>query len=121
MATIMIADDAAALRRMLAQTLSSRHAVIEAVDGGEALEFLRRQRPDVAILDVVMPVLSGLQVCRRLRADPDLRHIGVIVLSANAGEDDAHRAGANCFIAKPFLPSALLAAVDSLVRNRDDA
>jgi CheY-like chemotaxis protein len=97
--------------------LSPRHSVLEAKDGGEALELLHRHRPDVAILDVVMPVLSGLQVCRLLREDPDLRNISVIVLSANATEDDASRAGADRFLAKPFLPSTLLRMIDDLTEN----
>jgi len=115
MTMVLIADDMEAVRRLLRLTLESRHTLLEAEDGGEALALLRRHRPAVAILDVVMPGLSGLQVCRLIREDPDLRAIGVIILSANAAADDARRAGADRFFVKPFLPSALLRAVDDLL------
>jgi CheY-like chemotaxis protein len=118
MATVLVADDIKSLRQLFRLTLNQHHTVIEAEDGGKALELLRRHRPDVAILDVMMPVLSGLQVCRLLRADPDLRNIGVIIISANADDDEGRQAGADRFIVKPFLPSALLTAVDDLVRSR---
>jgi CheY-like chemotaxis protein len=89
MAIVLIADDSASVRLLLQMTLTAHHTVLEAKDGGEAVELLRQHRPDVAILDVVMPVLSGLQVCRLLREDPALRDIRVIMLSANATADDA--------------------------------
>jgi CheY-like chemotaxis protein len=115
---VLIADDIKSLRQLFRLTLNQHHTVIEAEDGAEALDLLRRHQPDVAILDVGMPALSGPQVCRLLRADPALRDIGVIIISANANEDDARQAGADRFIAKPFLPSALLAAVNDLVQSQ---
>lgn len=115
MRTVLIADDQDSVRRLLRMVLGSQYTVIEAKDGGEALALLRKHRPDVAVLDVVMPVLSGLQVCRLLRADPDLCDIGVIIVSANASEDDVRLAGADLSIPKPFLPSVLLRAVDDLM------
>jgi CheY-like chemotaxis protein len=115
MATILIADDQESVRRLLQLTLADRHTVIEAEDGGEALDLLRRYRPDVAVLDVVMPGLNGLQLCRLLRADPDLCGMGIIVVSATASDDDVQQAGADRFLAKPFLPSALLRAIDDLL------
>lgn len=118
MATVLIADDIKAVRQLLRLSLGQHHHVVEAADGGAALEQLRLHRPDVAVLDVDMPVLDGLDVCRRLRADADLRDIGVIILSASVGAADADRAGADRFIDKPFRPSALLAAVNDLVRAR---
>jgi CheY-like chemotaxis protein len=118
MATILIADDSADIRRLVRLTFDGRYALLAAEDGAEALELLRQHRPDVAILDVVMPALSGLQVCRLVRADPDLAAIRVIVISANASAEPAYDAGADRFIAKPFSPSLLLVAVDELVRSR---
>ena len=113
MALILIADDHASVRRLLRLTLSARHTVIEAEDGGEALDLLRAYRPDIAILDVVMPVLNGLQLCRILRRDPSLNDLRIIVLSANASEHEAQQAGADFFLAKPFLPSRLLDLIDT--------
>jgi CheY-like chemotaxis protein len=102
------------VRHLLQLTLAPRHTVIEAEDGDEALALLRQHRPDVAILDVTMSVRDGLEVCRLIRSDPDLRDTAVIVISGNAGEGDALAAGADRFLAKPFLPSVLLRAVEAL-------
>jgi CheY-like chemotaxis protein len=115
MATILIADDRASVRRLLHFTLAGRHTVLEAEDGGEALELLRWHRPEVAILDVVMPVLDGLHLCRLLREDPNLGDLRIILLSANASEDTASQAGADRFLAKPFRPRDLLQAIDDLL------
>jgi CheY-like chemotaxis protein len=67
-----------------------------------------------AILDIVMPGRDGFEVCRAVRADPDVRDMPLILISGNATEAEARAAGANAFLAKPFLPSALLAIVDAL-------
>jgi CheY-like chemotaxis protein len=108
-ARVLIADDISYVRLLLAATLESRgHTVLEATNGDQALEMLIEHRPDVAILDVVMPGLDGLEVCRAVRAHPTLQSLPVILLSANANDEDARQAGADRFIAKPFLPSALL-------------
>jgi CheY-like chemotaxis protein len=114
MSTVLIADDHPSIRRLLRMTLDQCHTLIEAKDGVEALELLRRHRPAVAVLDVTMPGLTGLQVCRLIRADPDLRHTAIITISANANADAALQAGADRFIATPFRPTVLLDAVDHL-------
>ena len=112
MARVLIADDEAGLRLLLRRALGGAgHDVVEAVDGDEAATLLPLHRPDVAILDVTMPGRSGLDVCRLIRADPGLRHIGVIVASASVTEEIALAAGADVFLPKPFSPRALLAAV----------
>jgi CheY-like chemotaxis protein len=114
-ATLLIADDDAHVRRLVHATLrGGGHDVLEAADGDAALAALRAHRPAVAVLDVQMPGRSGLDVCRSVRADPELRDIGVVIVSANAAADDAARAGADAFVPKPFSPLRLLAAVDEL-------
>jgi CheY-like chemotaxis protein len=115
MASVLIAEDRESLRRLLGLTLADWHTVLEAADGGEALELLRQHRPDVAILDVVMPMLNGFQLCRLLREDPDLSDLRIIILFANASECASRQAGADRFLAKPFLPSVLLRTVDDLL------
>jgi CheY-like chemotaxis protein len=118
-ARVLIADDISSVRLMLAMTLELRgHTVLEATNGDQALEMLIEYQPDVAILDVMMPGLDGLKVCRAVRAHPTLQTLPVILISANASEQEAREAGADCFIAEPFLPSALLSIVDELVRSR---
>jgi CheY-like chemotaxis protein len=118
MASVLIVDDIKSLRQLMRLSLGQQHQVIEAADGLEAIGALQHHHPDVALLDVNMPGMNGLEVCRRVRADPELRDIGVIIVSANVVADDAYRAGADRFISKPFRPSALLAAVNDLVRAR---
>jgi CheY-like chemotaxis protein len=105
------------LRRLLRLSLAPPHTVIEAADGGEALALLRQHQPNVAILDVAMPVLDGLALCRLIRDDPDLCDIGIIVASGSADGADALRAGADRFIGKPYRPRDVLAALDELVRT----
>jgi DNA-binding response OmpR family regulator len=112
MARVLVADDSAQIRLLVRRTLHiGGYEVLEAADGEEALRVLRVERPDVAILDVVMPGLSGLDVCRAARDDVTLAATGIILLSANATSGHAADAGADQFVAKPFLPSELLAAV----------
>ena len=88
----------------------------EAADGEQALAALGRQRPDLGLLDVVMPGMDGFEVCRRLKASPDLADIPVIFLTANAS-DEARRAaaqlGAAGFLAKPYEPKSILDALET--------
>lgn len=115
MARVLIADDSAQLRLLVRRVLQhGGHEVLEAVDGEAALGVLRAERPDVAVLDVEMPGPSGLDVCRAIRGDADLAAIRLIILSANASSAQAAEAGADRFVAKPFLASTLLAAVRDL-------
>ncbi len=112
MATVLIADDDARIRRLLQATLrGGGHDVLEAADGDAALAALRAHRPTVAVLDVQMPGRSGLDVCRTVRVDPELRGIGVVIVSATAAPDEAEGAGADAFLPKPFSPLWLLAVV----------
>ena len=112
---VLIADDSLSMRLLLHRVLASRgHQIYEAIDGDQALQLLHAHHPDIAILDVIMPGLDGLEVCRTARADPAFASLKVIVISANATVDDALAAGADCFLVKPFLPSRLLALIDEL-------
>ncbi len=118
MATILIADDEPRIRLLLRSILSGDgHEVVEAADGEAALAAARAHRPAVAILDVQMPGPSGLEVCRSLRADPDLVGTAVVIASADAAEAHAVAAGAAAFLAKPFSVRRLLATVDDLAAD----
>ena len=120
MARILIADDSRPIRMLVRRTLSlDGHEIIEAEDGDEALACLLRDRPDVVVLDVIMPGPSGLDVCRRVRADPVLTHIGVIFLTGDVTSDELRLVGADVIFAKPFSPHALLAAVAALAPRAD--
>lgn len=113
--TILIADDEAALRALVRVTLDTgRFAIIEATDGVEALRLARETKPDLVFLDWAMPGLSGLEVCRQLRADPATRGLTIVMLTARAQEFDRAAAmdvGVDAYITKPFSPLRLLDAV----------
>ena len=121
MLTVLVADDDARIRRLLRLTLEGTYRVIEAADGAEALRLLFQERPDVLLLDVVMPIIDGLAVCRAVRAEPKFDQLGIVIISANAGADDALSAGADLHLAKPFRPLELLSAIDEAVVHRQSA
>jgi CheY-like chemotaxis protein len=120
MAKILVADDAALLRVLACRSLSGHHT-IEACDGEQALALIREHHPQIAILDWIMPGLSGLEVCRAIREDPDLAGIQIILMTARSGFDseaEAREAGVDHFISKPIMPRQLSTLVDKLVAGR---
>jgi DNA-binding response OmpR family regulator len=116
---LVIADDEADIRKLVSFTLRRRgHTVLEATTGTEAYELIAAERPDLAILDVMMPGMSGVEVARRLHEQPGLDAIPVVLLSAKgqAGEiAEGLESGATAYIVKPFSPSALAKRVDELL------
>jgi len=117
--TLLIADDEPAILDLVRFTLEDPQVrIVEASDGATALELAQQARPDVALLDVKMPRLSGLEVCRRLRELPECAHTRVVLLTAAAQAQDRQRglaAGADHYLTKPFSPLALLTLVRSLM------
>jgi two-component system, OmpR family, phosphate regulon response regulator PhoB len=119
MMTLLIADDEPAILDLVRFTLEDPQVrIVEASDGATALELAQQARPDVALLDVKMPRLSGLDVCRRLRELPECAHTRVVLLTAAAQAQDRQRglaAGADHYLTKPSSPLALLTLVRSLM------
>jgi CheY-like chemotaxis protein len=110
--TALVADDLPALRDLLAASLEVAFDVITASDGEEALRQARAHRPALMVMDVDMPRLDGLAACRRLKADPALRHIPAALVTGGDREPARsgwRSAGAVGYITKPFQPAALLA------------
>jgi CheY-like chemotaxis protein len=116
MARILIADDVLPIRLLLRHVLLiDRHQVFEAATGDEAIDLLHREHPDIAILDVFMPGLTGFDVCKVTRADPCLSAIGLILLSGSMSATAVHAAGADYGFSKPFSPTELRNAVTTLL------
>ncbi len=116
MARILVAEDEPQIGDMVAfKLVNSGHAVVRVADGEAALAAAARERPDVIILDVMMPFLDGFAVLARLKADPHLRTIPVIMLTARGQERDilaGLQGGAADYVVKPFSLKELLARVD---------
>ena len=117
---VVIADDDADIRVLvsIAVRRAGLEVVAEASDGLAALDSVRRLQPDLAILDVSMPAMSGLEVCRSVRADLSLDRVRLVLLSAGA-EDRARSiglaAGADDYLIKPFSPKVLATALAEMM------
>ncbi len=119
--TVLLCDDEDILRQLVRATLGNgEYSIVEAADGDESLELARQTRPDLIVLDMMMPGRSGLEVLRELRADPEISATPVIMLTARAREsdrDEATAAGADRYLAKAFSPLELLSVVEDLLER----
>jgi DNA-binding response OmpR family regulator len=119
MKKILIAEDERDIRDLVSFTLQfAGYQVIAAADGQEAVELAIREKPDMILMDVRMPRLSGYEACKRIKAEPDLVDVPVVFLSAK-GQDSEIRlgleAGAQEYVVKPFAPAELVEKVKSLL------
>uniref|UniRef100_A0A7C2W5T2 Response regulator n=1 Tax=Thermorudis sp. TaxID=1969470 RepID=A0A7C2W5T2_9BACT len=109
---MLIVDDDPNLRKLIRATVEDEdHVVLEAADGVEALNLARKHLPDLMLLDIAMPRMDGVKVCKEIKADPATRNITVVMLTAKGQERDrqaAQEAGAEAYFTKPFSPLALL-------------
>jgi two-component system, OmpR family, response regulator len=121
---ILVVEDEAALVTLLRYNLEREgFEVIEARDGEEALLLAKERRPDLVLLDWMLPLVSGIEVCRQLRRLPETRAVPVVMLTARGEEADKVRgldSGADDYVTKPFSPRELLARVRAVLR-RDKA
>jgi response regulator RpfG family c-di-GMP phosphodiesterase len=112
---ILLVDDEPALRELLRVTFEGADVTVDEADSGLAAEAkVRRRRPDVIVLDLRMPGMSGTELCERLKADERTKAIPIVVLTGADGEESrrAQRAGAEAVVRKPFSPLDLLAVVE---------
>ena len=122
MARILVADDDPLSIKLLNFRLRSvGHEVISTVNGGEALEIATREKPDLILLDIMMPVMNGFQVLRKLKSQEETKNIPVIMLTSKVQEKDVVfglETGAEDYITKPFSFAELNARVNRVLASR---
>ena len=116
---ILVVEDQLDNRLILHDLLTNAEFdIVEAENGEEAISCAKASRPDLILMDIQLPILDGYEATRRLKADPDLKSIPIIVVTSYAlsgDEDKARRAGCDDYVAKPFSPRQLLAKIKEYV------
>ena len=118
---LLVVDDNVELLMLMSQLLGSKYHVSTATNGKEALEIIQKEELDIIISDVMMPVMDGLELTRRIKNDPNSRHLPIILLTAKMQDEDreeALRIGADSFVTKPFKMSDLELRINNIVENR---
>ncbi|MEO0947651.1 MAG: response regulator [Cyanobacteria bacterium J06641_5] len=123
MSTVLVVEDSLTQRQMIADLLKDSGlsaSVVSVSDGVEALEQIRNQRPDLVVLDIVMPRMNGYEVCRQIKTDPKTQDVPVVMCSSKGEEFDIYwgmKQGADAYISKPFEPDELIGTVKQLLRG----
>jgi len=119
--TVLVVDDEPTIRTLVNAILEDSDVrIVEAADGPQALDMARRYRPDLVLLDVVMPRMDGFAVCQRMKAEQSTAAVPVLLLTALVQESDHQRArsvGADGIVQKPFSPAALRATVETMLEG----
>jgi CheY-like chemotaxis protein len=119
LATVLICDDEPSIRELIRISLDGPYRFVEADDGESSLELAHRERPDVIILDMMMPRGNGLEVLSALRQNAELAETPVIVLTAQpATREQALREGADMVMVKPFEPQQITSAVEEVLAEK---
>ncbi len=122
---ILVVEDEPDIRKLINYNLTQDHyRVVEAESGDQALKLIQRDKPSLVILDLMMPGMSGLEVCRTLRGQVDTAKLPILMLTAKAGEADrvlGLELGADDYLAKPFSPRELVARVRAILRRVNGA
>ncbi|MCB2154011.1 response regulator [bacterium] len=116
---VMIVDDDEDIQDLMKASLERDFELVRAGDGMEAIERLVRYQPDILVIDIMLPKMSGFQLCQSLRSNRAFRRLPIMVCTAKSGDKDrqmASRVGANDFLTKPFMPSDLLGKVRDLMK-----
>ena len=122
MSKILVVEDDAAIRRVVVLAVKSAGyaPVLECEAGDEALAAIRREKPALVLLDIMLPGMDGIEVCRRVKSDPALAATAIVLLTAKGEEDDIVSgldAGANDYVTKPFSKEVLLARMRAALRK----
>ena len=120
--TLLVVDDNTDIRHYLRTVLRDRFHIVEAADGQEGLQKAREHVPALIISDIMMPVMSGLELCRHVKADTATSHIPIILLTAKSEDSqvaEGYKSGADSYITKPFSSAVLMARIDNIMQSRD--
>jgi len=121
MKTVLVVDDHPQIRRLIQVNLAKLQLrVVTAEDGEEGMAAARAERPDVILLDVIMPKKNGFEVLHELKSDPELKKIPVIMLTVKVQSEDISqglREGAEYYLPKPFHPNELCALVERVLED----
>lgn len=124
MKKLLIADDEVGIRSLVRMTLEDEaFEILEASNGEEAVELSRKHLPQLILLDVMMPGLTGFEVCRTLKSDPETKGMTVIMLTARAQDvdlEEGRSAGADDYFTKPFSPVALIRKVEEVLAGKEE-
>jgi two-component system alkaline phosphatase synthesis response regulator PhoP len=120
---ILVVEDEPDIRKLVQYNLTQeRFSVLEAEDGEQALKLLQRERPNLVILDLMLPGVSGLELCRLLKQRSETAKLPILMLTAKAGEADrivGLEMGADDYLAKPFSPREMVARVRAILRRSE--
>lgn len=120
---ILVVEDEPDIRKLVNYNLTQeRFKVLEAEDGEKALKIVRQEKPDLVVLDLMLPGLSGLEVCRSLRKQPETARLPVLMVTAKVGEADrvvGLEMGADDYLTKPFSPRELVARIRAILRRTE--
>ena len=120
--TVLVVEDNHEFRHFMATELASHYHILTAADGQEGYEKAAEKSPDLIVSDVMMPRMSGTEMCKRLKEDLQTSHIPIVLLTAwsnDATRAEGYKAGADGYIAKPFDMDVLLARIDNLLERQD--
>ena len=120
--TILIVEDSGEMRRYLSKEISAEYNVLMAANGADALEILRKEKIDLVISDIMMPIMDGCELCNIIKTDSDLSHVPIILLTAAVGVEtriETLESGADGYIEKPFPIELLMSNINNLFRNRE--
>lgn len=116
---ILMVEDTEDNRQIVRDLMESvGYELLEAEDGAAGVAMAAEHRPDLILMDIQLPVLDGYEACRRIKANPDLRHIPIIAVTSYALSGDeakTREAGCDSYVAKPFSPRQLLAKINELL------
>jgi twitching motility two-component system response regulator PilH len=121
MTKVLIVDDSMTQRQLMSRVLEQFGlTVLIATDGVEAWDQLQHAQPDIVVLDIIMPRMNGYEVCRKIKMDPAMQNLPVVMCSSKTEEFDRYwgmKQGADAYIAKPFQAKELLSTIQKLLQG----